>query len=217
MQFIFFGYEEPYRDIPEGAIVLEFINDMGGGGMFYYPDNDSDQERYSSPIHGDRAVASWFAAHLRYGIKSIDSMVVRCLFGKKDFSGSRIETRDAFVANIESNDYFGYTLLREFFENPMREMPTLEKIGTYFQANVRENGTLLLLEPRPDSYDIDTINANETFKAYEMGHDDYYFVEVVKPVESPVAGPDGYAIILDRTEIVYGYIPKDQVKPAASN
>lgn len=46
-----------------------------------------------------------------------------------------------------------------------------------------------------------------------MGHDDYYFVEIEKPVESPVAGPDGYAMILDRTELVYGYVLKNKVRP----
>jgi hypothetical protein len=208
----FFGYEEPYFDIPDGAITLEYIDDMRRGGIFYHPIVDSDAERYISPISGGRAVASWLSAHLRYQDKSIDSMVVRCLYGTKDFARN-VNNRDAFVANIESNNYFGYTILREFFENPLREMPTLEKIGTWFQAGVKENDTLLLLEPIADSYDIDTIQTSETFKAYEMGHDDYYFVEVVKPVESPVAGPDGYAMIFDRTEIVYGYIPKDQVEP----
>ena len=113
---------------------------------------------------------------------------------------------------IRSNNYYGYAILREFCENPEREMPTLEKVGTSFNAKVIQPKTLLLLEPYPDSYDIDTIKQEEIFKAYEMGYDDYYFIEVIKPVESPVAGPDGYAIILDRTETVYGYIRKSEVK-----
>jgi hypothetical protein len=37
-------------------------------------------------------------------------------------------------------------------------------------------------------------------------------VEAVKPVESPVAGPDGYAVIIDRTETVYGYMKKTEVR-----
>jgi hypothetical protein len=45
-----------------------------------------------------------------------------------------------------------------------------------------------------------------------MGYDDYYLVEVVKPVESPVAGPDGYAMILDRTETIWGYVRKSEVR-----
>ena len=41
---------------------------------------------------------------------------------------------------------------------------------------------------------------------------DYYFIEIEKPVETPVAGEDGYALILDRTETVYGYLKKSDVK-----
>jgi len=114
--------------------------------------------------------------------------------------------------SILSNNYYGYAVLREFCENPEREMPTLEKVGTSFNGIVKGEKSLLYLEPFSDSYDIDTIRPNETFKAYEMGHDNYYFVEVVKPVESPVAGPDGYAMILDRTETVYGYMRKSEVR-----
>jgi hypothetical protein len=34
----------------------------------------------------------------------------------------------------------------------------------------------------------------------------------VKPVESPIAGPDGFAMILDRTETVYGYMKRQEVR-----
>ncbi|MDR2146810.1 MAG: hypothetical protein LBE91_10170 [Tannerella sp.] len=122
------------------------------------------------------------------------------------------EIQESIRDSIRSNNYYGYALLREFCENPMREMPTLEKVGTSFKGKVRENSALLYLEPYPDSYDIDTIHPDETFIAYEMGYDDYYFVEAVKPVESPIAGLDGYAVILDRTETVYGYMKKSEVR-----
>ncbi|NDV67255.1 SH3 domain-containing protein, partial [Bacteroides sp. 224] len=114
--------------------------------------------------------------------------------------------------SLLSNNYYGYTLLREFCENPMRETPILEKIGTHIKGRVKENNTLLLLEPIANSYDIDIIQPHESLKVYEMGHDNYYLIEVIKPVESPIAGPDGYAIIKDRTETVYGYIEKNKIR-----
>lgn len=131
--------------------------------------------------------------------------------GQSDISTYGV-LEDQIREQIRSNNYYGHAILREFCENPEREMPTLEKVGTSFTGMVNKPNTLLYLEPYADSYDIDTIQATETFKAYEMGYDDYYFVEVIKPVESPVAGTDGYAMILDRTETVYGYLRKSDVK-----
>jgi hypothetical protein len=151
----------------------------------------------------------------------MENRIIASFYGDRNPSGENrgykspdvLRHREMFKNSLRPNNYYGYTLLREFLENPMRETPTLEKIGTSFRANVKEKDTLLLLEPFADSYDIDTIQPTEFLNAIEMGHDDYWFVEVEKPVESPIAGADGYAVILDRTETVYGYLPKNQVKP----
>lgn len=137
--------------------------------------------------------------------------VIKYMSGQYD-SYSYEEQEKEVREQIRSNNYYGYTVLREFCENPEREMPTLEKVGTSFDAVLAGHPKPLLLEPFADSYDIDTILPDEAFIAYEMGYDDYYFIEIEKPVESPLAGTDGYAMILDRRETVYGYLKKEDVK-----
>ncbi len=165
----------------------------------------------------ERGVAANLSYMLQLKTKQINKTIIKYMSGQLDYDGEDsilefYKPRHAKIrTNIKSNNYYGYAILREFCENPMREMPTLEKIGTNFTAKVKDKNTLLLLEPFAVSFDIDTVQPNETFKAYEMGHDDYYFIEIEKPVESPVADHDGYAMILDRKETVYGYLPKKQV------
>ena len=117
--------------------------------------------------------------------------VIKYMSGQYD-SYSYEEQEKEVREQIRSNNYYGYTVLREFCENPEREMPTLEKVGTSFDAVLAGHPKPLLLEPFADSYDIDTILPDEAFIAYEMGYDDYYFIEIEKPVESPLAGTDGY-------------------------
>ena len=156
----------------------------------------------------ERGMCCFLSFLLQLQLKYANKFVILFMSGQLRTSESLGETHE----NIRLNNYYGYTILREFWENPFRETPILEKIGTSFRANVKEPNTLLLLEPFADSYDIDTIQPTEFLNAIEMGHDDYWFIEVEKPVESPVAGADGYAMIVDRTETVYGYIPKNQVK-----
>jgi hypothetical protein len=195
----------------DNLIRLESIEYMGEGWIF-----DIYDESVDGLLAGRKAIASWFSAHLCYQIEGMNNSIVKCLYNNKGnrnpLKDTTLEKREKFKKSLKSNNYYGYTLLREFCENPMREMPSLEKIGKSFRANVKQPNTLLYLEHLADSYDIDTIQTVVFLKVYEMGHDAYYFIEVVKPVESPVAGPDGYAMILDRTETVYGYIRKDQIK-----
>jgi hypothetical protein len=156
----------------------------------------------------ERGVASFLTFMLRLQNKIQNKTVIQFMSGELSGMTDTSDWRDA----IRANNYYGYAVLREFCENPEREMPTLEKVGTSFSARVVNPEALLYLEPFPDSYDIDTLLSTEIFKVYEMGYDDYYLVEVVKPVESPVAGPDGYAMILDRTETIYGYVRKSEVR-----
>lgn len=161
----------------------------------------------------EKGVSALLSFFLHFNNKVQNKFVIQYMTGQADrYLHTQEYNNRKMQNNIRSNNYYGYTLLREFCENPMREMPTLEKTGTSFRANVKGKNTLLLLEPFKESYDIDTIQPCEFLTAYEMGHDDYWFIEVTKPVESAVAGPDGYAMILDRTEVVYGYISKDKVK-----
>lgn len=182
-----------------------------------YPEEKGSEYNYR-PWHSysaERGMSAFMSFSLQLQTKYMNKFVIGFMSGDVEGFDKYIGLGSYFGSlqkNIKSNNYYGYTLLREFCENPMREMPTLEKIGTSFHAQVSEDNTLLLLEPFADSYDIDTIQTSEVFKAIEMGHDDYYFVEIEKPVESPVADEDGYAMILDRTETVYGYLPKLKVK-----
>ncbi|MDR1198720.1 MAG: SH3 domain-containing protein, partial [Prevotellaceae bacterium] len=190
-------------------------NGMGFLPSLYY--NSDPRYHFCNPWHNyslGKGVSSYLAFLLQLQNKFTDKQVIKYMSGQFDKYHLLSDYGDgnAIRKDIKENNYYGYSVLREFFENPMREMPTLEKIGSSFRACVKGNNTLLLLEPFVDSYDIDTVQPTEFLKAYEMGHDDYWFVEVEKPVESPVADMYGYATILDRTETVYGYIPKQQVK-----
>jgi hypothetical protein len=167
-----------------------------------------------------RSLAGNLSFLLRLQQKTTNSYVIQYMSGQLDHPSNSEryiyrERQDSIRDQIRSNNYYGYAVLREFCENPEREMPTLEKIGTSFSARTVNSKSLLYLEPYPDSYDIDTLLHSEIFKVYEMGYDDYYLAEVIKPVESPVAGPDGYAMILDRTETVYGYVLKQEVKESS--
>ena len=164
--------------------------------------------------HYDRAksVSAFQSFLLQLQVSVQNKTVIQYMTGQLDYGFGGECKHGPVRDSIRSNNYYGYAVLREFCENPEREMPTLEKVGTSFKATVKAKSALLYLEPFADSYDIDTLRSDESFVAYEMGHDDYYLVEVEKPVESPVAGPDGYALILDRTETVYGYVKKAEVK-----
>jgi hypothetical protein len=159
---------------------------------------------------GHRLGAGWLSTLLKYGRDDINKSIVGELYKQYD---SDWRTRmDNFKVALEKNDYYGYTLLREFLTNPMRETPTLEKIGNHFRAVSRQPEIFLYIEPFGDSYAIDTIRTGEIIQVYETGHDSYYFTEIKRPVESPVADYDGYAKISDRKETVYGYVKKSEIK-----
>jgi len=197
-----FFYLCRYPDIsPNSALEGE------GVSIFYRP-----WHNYAA----EKGVSSFMSFVLQLKSKYLNKFVIKFMSGQIDKNIGLYSYHGKLQKNIRSNNYYGYSVLREFCENPMREMPTLEKIGTCFKASVNQNNTPLLLEPFGDSFDIDTIYIDETFTAYEMGHDDYYFIEIEKPVESPVADEDGYAMIIDRLETVYGYLPKEQVEAFVS-
>jgi hypothetical protein len=161
----------------------------------------------------ESVVAGWFSTCLKFDQEDVNNALIKELFRNRRDK----EDIDRFKEQLEINNYYGYTLVREFLTNPMREMPALEKIGMNFRATSKQSDIPLLIEPFSNSYAIDTVRTDETCRVYETGHDDYYFTEIERPVESPVAGPDGYAMILDRTESIYGYIPKSKVRPYTDN
>jgi hypothetical protein len=210
----FKGDEEkaPYRDPTDGIYIIPYgraysqppttlphITDFTMDGRTPYPISE-----------GNRLGAAWLSTWLKYDRDDINKNIVGELYMKYEL---RWQTRiDNFKSAIEKNNYYGYTLLREFLTNPMREMPTLKKIGNHFRAVGLQPEILLYIEPFSDSYAIDTIQSGEIFQVYETGHDSYYFTEIERPVESPVAGYDGYAQILDRTETIYGYVKKSEVR-----
>lgn len=161
-------------------------------------------------LHEKSVAASWIAFQLKLNIDSIDKRIVKDLH-KKYTNPLHQKRMSNFKEELENNNYYGHTLVREFLNNPMREMPTSKKIGTSFAAKISIPKVLLYLEPSEESFNIDTIKASEHFIAYETGHDDYFFIEIEKPIESPIAGADGYARILDKKEIVQGYVKKSSV------
>jgi hypothetical protein len=159
---------------------------------------------------GNRLGAGWLSTWLKYGRDDINRNIISELYKKYDSDWQGM--LDDFKAAIEKNNYYGYTLLREFLTNPMRELPTLEKIGNHSRAVGLQPEIRLYIEPFGDSYAIDTIRTGEIVQIYETGHDAYYFTEIQRPVESPVADYDGYAKIIDRKETVYGYVKKSEVR-----
>ncbi|MCL1932559.1 MAG: SH3 domain-containing protein [Candidatus Azobacteroides sp.] len=159
----------------------------------------------------NRIGAGWLSTWLKYGRDDINKNIVGELYKKyDDLDWDKL--MDNFKSALVQNDYYGYTLLREFLTNPMRETPTLEKIGNNFRAVVNRPEVLLYIEPFDDNYAIDTIRSREIIQVCETGHDSYYFAEIERPVESPVAGADGYATLQGRSETIYGYVKKFEVK-----
>jgi len=216
-RFGFSEYDAKGRRIKptENEIWVDKSNIHKLGSLSDHYDFDEREKRPWKINKRERNAAAYLSFLVQLQDTSSNKFVIQYLSGQLDrylTGGSGSTYRMMTLDTIRSNNYYGYAVLREFCENPEREMPTLEKVGTSFKGTVNKDKSLLYLEPFPDSYDIDTIRTNETFIAYEMGHDDYYFVEVVKPVESPIAGPDGYAMILDRTETVYGYMKRAEVR-----
>ena len=164
------------------------------------------------PMPSNESIAAgWLSTWLKLDREDVNNSIIYELY--KDLRSDHFQEKtDRFKAQLVKNKYYGYTLVREFLTNPLREMPTLGKIGTNFRAVSRQSDIPLFIEPFTDSYAIDTIRTGEACQVYETGHDDYYFTEIDRPVESPVAGADGYAMILDRTETIYGYVPKSQIR-----
>lgn len=169
---------------------------------------------YKDKISYYQSIAAWLSFYVKLNKPIYDKKVIKFLYEDEKQPGhiqKRKPIRDKLKQTLVENNYFGYTVLREFLENPLRETPSIEKLGIACKRASVKTNNLLLLEPSEISYTIDTIMPHEQFIAYEMGHDDYYYIEIEKPVESPVAGPDGYAAFMGRTEIVRGYLPKNKV------
>jgi hypothetical protein len=80
-----------------------------------------------------------------------------------------------------------------------------------YKATPKTDGIKLWLEPQPYAFDIDVLTPADTLTVTELGHDDYYFAEVMLPVESPVKDENGYAKILDRKEKVKGYVKRSEI------
>ncbi|MDR0541210.1 MAG: SH3 domain-containing protein [Dysgonamonadaceae bacterium] len=187
------GYTQP-------ATVLPYITN------FTIPSSENPY-----PIsEGSRLGAGWLSAWLKYGREDINRYIISELYKKYDLDWQPM--MDKFKADLEENDYYGYTLLREFLTNPMRETPTLTKIGNHSRAVSLKPEILLYIEPFDDSYAIDTIRSGEIIQIYETGHDNYFFTEAERPIESPIADYEGYAKITDGKETVFGYVKKSEVK-----
>ncbi|NDV65330.1 hypothetical protein D0T60_08755, partial [Bacteroides sp. 224] len=88
------------------------------------------QPWFSYSTHRGICTVLSFLIQLKHKIQN--KVVVEYMSGKRDYQIEGItEGGQTFVReSLLSNNYYGYTLLREFCENPMRETPILEKIGT---------------------------------------------------------------------------------------
>jgi hypothetical protein len=118
---------------------------------------------------------------------------------------------NGYIGMLSDNNYFGYGLLREFDEGHWRHSVLRAKMLESYRAVPKTDSVKLWLEPQPSAFDIDTLSPTDTLTVTELGHDDYYFVEVMLPVESPERDENGYAKILDRKEKVKGYVKRSEI------
>ena len=92
---------------------------------------------------------------------------------------------------MAEHNYFGYGLLREFNEERWRYSSLRAKLLESYKAHPKTDSITLWLEPQPYAMDIDTLHVTDELTVIELGYDDYYFVEVTLPVESPVRDENG--------------------------
>jgi|GEM_PF-5374913 len=116
----------------------------------------------------------------------------------------------SFISRHAGNDHLGYGLLRDFVEGNWKQSVLRAKQTESYLGNVKSN-TKLWLEPHDYAFDIDDLHPTDTLTLIEMGYDDYYFVEVMLPVESPVRDENGYAKLAGRKEKVKGYVKRSDV------
>ncbi|MDR1348399.1 MAG: SH3 domain-containing protein [Prevotellaceae bacterium] len=110
------------------------------------------------------------------------------------------------------NKYFGYGLLREFCEGRWRYSSLRAKMLEIYKAKPITDGVKLWLEPHPWAFDIDILKMTDELTVTELGYDDYYFAEVMLPVETPSElDENGYSRILDRKEKVRGYVKRSEI------
>ncbi|NDV67247.1 hypothetical protein D0T60_18690, partial [Bacteroides sp. 224] len=79
----------------------------------------------------EQSAAAWLSNMIRFDKKEVNRAIIKELC--RDLNSTSFYYRKRmlnFKESLLSNNYYGYTLLREFCENPMRETPILEKIGT---------------------------------------------------------------------------------------
>lgn len=108
-------------------------------------------------------------------------------------------------AEFEKYDYFGCTLIRE-----------MAKTGEVDNSNIgvphtamAPNAASLRLDPQDGSIVFDTLHGDELFTVYEMGYDNYYLAQCVKPIEEwDKRDENGYAMCTGRMERVWGYVHK---------
>lgn len=116
-------------------------------------------------------------------------------------------------AEFEKYDYFGCTLIRE-----------MAKTGEVDNSNIgvphtamAPNAASLRLDPQDGSIVFDTLHGDELFTVYEMGYDNYYLAQCVKPIEEwDKRDENGYAMCTGRMERVWGYVHKKDVILATS-
>ncbi|MDR1198779.1 MAG: SH3 domain-containing protein [Prevotellaceae bacterium] len=191
-------------------------------GRYSYAPNDSDKYKYifmnTEPFHGwnsrerneekiSRMLAHeetpWKGYVPEAGVAAFLNFLLRIGEGESLVSG--------YSGMLSENNYFGYGLLREFCEGRWRYSSLRAKMLESYKAKPLTDGVKLWLEPHPWAFDIDILKTTDELTVTELGYDDYYFAEVMLPVESPVRDENGYAKILDRKEKVKGYVKRSEI------
>jgi hypothetical protein len=175
-----------------------FLNYSGAGW-----NDDKDSERKISRMLAHRETP-WNGYVPEAGVAAFLNFLLRIDEGESlasRYSGMLIE-----------NNYFGYGLLRDFCEGRWRYSSLRAKMLESYKAKPLTDGVKLWLEPHPWAYDIDDLTVTDELTVTELGYDDYYFAEVMLPVETPSElDENGYSRILDRKEKVRGYVKRSEI------
>jgi hypothetical protein len=174
-----------------------FLNYSGAGW-----NDDKDSERKISRMLAHKETP-WNGYVPEAGVAAFLNFLLRIGEGESLASG--------YSGMLSNNNYFGYGLLREFCEGRWRYSSLRAKMLESYKAKPLTDGVKLRLEPHPWAFDIDDLTVTDELTVTELGYDDYYFVEVMLPVESPVRDENGYAKIIDRKEKVKGYVKRSEI------
>lgn len=191
------------------SMAIEFFNDQKHSEILFFRPSDDEVHYISKPSAYTLRNDNWLMGCINY---------INCVLEIPNYvsimSGSVRDFLREYKSEFEKYDYFGYTLLRQIAKTGKVDN---SKIGVPLTA-LAQNPAPLQLDPQESSIVFDTLHGDELFTVYEMGYDNYYLAQCIKPVEEwNKRDENGYAMCTGRMERVWGYVPKKDVALVTSS